>query len=134
MIELHGTITRAHCEAGCGRTAEAHEVDPAAALCACGRGRLRPSVVWFGESLPADAMDEAAEALEQADMAWVVGTSSVVYPAAALPGIAARRGVPVVEVNPEETPLTGQLPYSLRSSASAGLVALARARLGEREF
>ncbi len=59
-------------------------------------------------------------------MAWVVGTSSVVYPAAALPGIAARRGVPVVEVNPDETPLSTLLPHSFRVSASAGIVALAR--------
>jgi NAD-dependent deacetylase len=130
VIELHGNITRARCDADCGRTADAHDVDPAASACACGRGRLRPDVVWFGESLPEDAVSDAAQALEEADMAWVVGTSSVVYPAAALPGIAARRGVPVVEINPDETPLSSQFPYSLRVAASAGLAALARARLG----
>jgi NAD-dependent deacetylase len=134
VIELHGNITRARCEDDCGHTADAHEVDPAASACACGRGRLRPDVVWFGESLPVDAMDDAARALEEADMAWVVGTSSVVYPAAALPGIAARRGVPVVEINPDETPLSSQFPYSLRVAASAGLAALARARLGAGAF
>lgn len=134
VIELHGTITRARCEAHCGRTADPRQVDPAASACVCGRGRMRPDVVWFGESLPSDAMRNAAEALEEADMAWVVGTSSVVYPAAALPGIAARRGVPVVEINPDETPLSAQLPYSFRVAASAGLAAIARARLGAGAF
>ncbi len=127
VVELHGGIRRARCSAGCGGSAEAASVDPAETRCACGRGRLRPDVVWFGEPLPPEALDRAARALETADMVWVVGTSAVVYPAAALPGMAAERGIPVVEVNPETTPLTGRLPFSLRTSASAGVSALVEA-------
>jgi NAD-dependent deacetylase len=127
VVELHGNLTRARCEAGCGRTAEAASVDPADSACACGRGRLRPDVVWYGESLSPAVLDRAASALETADMVWVVGTSAVVYPAAALPELAAERRVPVVEVNPDTTPLSGRLPFSLRTPASVGLTALARA-------
>ncbi len=130
VVELHGNLTRARCDAGCGASVAADTVAPEDCGCRCGRGRLRPDVVWFGESLPAKAMEESARRLEEADVVWVVGTSSVVYPAAALPGLAAERGIPVVEVNPEPTPLTGRVGTSFRVPASAGLAALAAVRLG----
>ena len=49
----------------------------------CDEGyRLRPHVVWFGESVP--AFDEAAEIIKNADIFIVIGTSLQVYPAAGL--------------------------------------------------
>jgi len=125
VLELHGTILRARCTMGCGATAPAASVDPGAPVCVCGKGRLRPDVVWFGEQLPERALREAADAVADADMIWVVGTSSVVYPAAALSSLASARGVPVVEVNPESTPLTASATYVLAASASAVVPALA---------
>ena len=47
----------------------------------CG-GLLRPHVVWFGEQLDEKVMDAAHEELESCDLCLLVGTSSVVYPAA----------------------------------------------------
>ena len=47
----------------------------------CG-GLLRPNVVLFGEDLDEEVMDAAHEELENCDLCLVVGTSSVVYPAA----------------------------------------------------
>ena len=47
----------------------------------CG-GLLRPHVVWFGESLDSDVLDAAGKHLEKCDLCLVVGTSSIVYPAA----------------------------------------------------
>lgn len=44
--------------------------------------RLRPHVVWFGESVP--AYEEAAEILGTADVLIVIGTSLQVHPAAGL--------------------------------------------------
>jgi NAD-dependent deacetylase len=127
IVELHGNLTRARCERSCGHTAPAETVDPWASACPCGDGRLRPDVVWFGESLDPGALLHAEQCLAGADMVWVVGTSSVVYPAAALPGLAARKGIPVVEINPDPTPLTPRVPFTLRLTASAGLPALAAA-------
>lgn len=124
VVELHGNLTRARCSAGCERTMDAATVDPSHCWCPCGSGRWRPDVVWFGESLPVAPMREAAGLLSTADMVWVVGTSSVVYPAAAMPGMAAERGIPVVEINPESTPLIGRMVTSYRVAASAGLAAL----------
>ena len=70
--------------------------DPAAAPrtslhCECGAW-LRPEVVWFGEPLDAVAIETAIARVEEAEVIIVVGTSSVVYPVAALPQIARRRG------------------------------------------
>ncbi len=127
VLELHGNITRARCSTHCGEVRDSLSVDPANCNCPCGRGRLRPDVVWFGEGLDPDVLTRAERTLHEADMVWVVGTSAVVYPAAALPGLAAGRGVCVVEVNPEPTPLTSRLTHSLRVPASAGVRALALA-------
>jgi len=133
VLELHGNITRARCEVGCGVLVPSVEVDPSRPACTCGNGRLRPDVVWFGEALSPRVLESAGEAVAGADMVWVVGTSSLVYPAAALPETALRRGIPVVEVNPEATPLSDHASFVIRAGASAGLAALAAARPGSAE-
>jgi len=130
VLELHGNITRARCTAGCGAEVRSAEVDPARPRCACGEGRLRPDVVWFGEPLSPRLLEAAFAAAAGADLVWVVGTSSLVYPAAAIPEAALARGIPVVEVNPEATPLTDRASFVLRAPASEGLAALAAARPG----
>ena len=55
--------------------------------CSCG-GLIRPNVVWFGEPLPDTAWQKSVEAVSNADVVIVVGTSSIVYPAAGLPELA----------------------------------------------
>jgi NAD-dependent deacetylase len=45
-------------------------------------GQLRPHIVWFEEAVP--MMEEAIKIVRQAEIFVVVGTSLVVYPAAAL--------------------------------------------------
>ena len=91
--------------------------------CACG-GLIRPDVVWFGEQLPTAAWDRSVEAISRADVAIVVGTSAIVYPAAGLPELALAEGIPVIEVNPEETPLSAQVTVSLREKAATALPGL----------
>jgi NAD-dependent deacetylase len=44
--------------------------------------QLRPHIVWFGEAVP--MIDLAIDAVEQADVILIVGTSLQVYPAAGL--------------------------------------------------
>lgn len=86
----------------------------------CG-GDVRPGVVWFGESLPLDAVDAthaAIEALEPGDVALVVGTSGIVYPAAGLPAMARAEGATVIEVNPHETEISDMCHLHLRGSAA----------------
>ena len=69
-------------------------------------GPVRPDVVLFGEVLPEEAWQLSVEAIQAADLFVVVGTSAIVYPAAGLPELALHRGIPVIEVNPERTPLS----------------------------
>ncbi len=114
VVRLHGDIWQLRCT-GCGRE-ERNEQVPLAPLpprCACG-GRMRPGVVWFGESLPAAALEEAYVAAREAGVFLVLGTSSLVYPAASLPRIALEHGAKVIEINLEPTELSPMAQVSLR--------------------
>ncbi len=108
VIELHGSIWRARC-VGCEARYEIPADDSRAnagrQCVACGE-RLRPDVVLFGEMLPPGAFEVAAERAAKCELCFVVGTSAIVYPAAALPEIARAEGAYVCEVNPERTPLS----------------------------
>jgi len=117
VICLHGDIWRLRCTA-CAREETNREVPlaPLPPRCPCG-GLLRPGVVWFGEALPQDALSQAFEAAARAEVFLLVGTSAIVYPAAALPGMARGRGGRLVEINPEPTPLSAAAHVSLRGLA-----------------
>jgi len=60
-------------------------------------------------------------AVAGADVAIVVGTSAIVYPAASLPELALSEGVPVIEVNPEQTAFSDRATISLRETAATAL-------------
>ncbi len=114
VLEIHGNITRNKC-ADCGESVEVSlELEPQA-LPRCSRcgGAARPDVVWFGEMLPEDLIDEAVERSEQCDIFLAVRTSGLVHPAAGLPLVAKRHGAVLVEINTEETPLTPLADYAL---------------------
>jgi NAD-dependent deacetylase len=117
VIELHGNIWRLRCVA-CEREEENHDA-PLREIplrCACG-GLLRPAVVWFGEPLPAEAMEQAAQAAWRCDLFFLCGTSAVVYPAASLPDRALSAGAKVVEINLEPTPFSDMAHLSLRGKS-----------------
>ncbi len=99
VIELHGNIRRVKCF-DCGRIAQRWEPsdDPPPRCAECG-GLLRPDVVWFGERLPADALDAAWAAAEACDVFLSIGTSGLVEPAASLPRLSMRRGATVLTIN-----------------------------------
>ncbi len=106
VLKLHGDLWSLRCT-GCGaervdRTVPLPELPP---RCPCG-GLPRPGVVWFGESLPGDVLEQAMAAAARAQVFVVVGTSAVVQPAASLPLLARQAGARVVEINAEPTPLT----------------------------
>ncbi len=127
VIELHGSIHRARCTV-CDYRAELPPPEDLAIPPKCPRcgALLRPDVVWFGELLPPGAFEAAVAAFRSADVALVVGTSAVVEPAASLGRLAKHAGAYLIEVNPEETPLTPLADLSLREGAVEGLSALLR--------
>jgi NAD-dependent deacetylase len=126
VIELHGNITRTKCfDEGMVIPEWTHTAESPPRCPHC-NGYLRPDVVWFGEELPEGAIHTAMRAVDTCDVLLSVGTSSVVYPAAMLPEMALRRGATVIEINPDETPLTASATFSLRGPAGVVLPALLR--------
>ncbi|PEN13246.1 NAD-dependent protein deacylase [Longibacter salinarum] len=128
VIELHGNITHNYCmdcetDVAPERVDEAIEQGEPATCPECG-GLVRPDVVWFGEMLPPDAMDRASQATTDCDVFLSVGTSTVVYPAARLPMLAKESGAYVVEVNPDRTPISGDVDEYLAGPAGEVLPAL----------
>jgi NAD-dependent deacetylase len=126
---LHGSLFEFRC-ASCSKpyTGELPEMpEPALEVepprCDCG-GLIRPDIVWFGEPLPEETWQHAVEATTAADLLVVVGTSSIVYPAASLPELALARGTVVIEVNPEPTPLSDSATITVRQTASKALPTL----------
>ena len=114
LLHLHGDIWRLR-RVGCGREEQNRQVpiEPLPPRCPCG-GLMRPGVVWFGEALPTETLEAAFQAARCADLFMALGTSSVVYPAAALPRMALEHGARVIEVNLEPTELSSAAGISLR--------------------
>ena len=126
-VEVHGSLLRDRCS-GCDARTEALPVDPSslATLPRCARcgAMLRPDVVWFGEMLDEAVLATADAAAATADVCLVVGTSALVHPAASLPMRTRESGGAIIEVNPEETPLTRAAAVSIRGSAAEIVPAL----------
>lgn len=131
VVELHGTIMVWRCTR-CGAKTEPDAAPmpsfPPRSHCCGDRGALlRPDVVWFGEALPEQALFRAAEAAENCDLFMSIGTSGVVYPAAGFISHASAGGAKTIEINPEATPLSRRVDWSIRAKAGEALPALVRA-------
>lgn len=126
VLELHGNIWYARPLNGDYALAQRLPDPPLAALPPLDEAGhvLRPHVVWFGESLDEDTLERAFAAASQADLVLVVGSSSQVYPAAALPHAAQRHGATIVEINPEQTELSALAHCCLRGPSGEILPAL----------
>lgn len=126
VLELHGNIMRSRCSAE-GVAIEPEESDEVPPTCPNCGAPLRPDVVWFGEALPRYALISASEAARNCDLFLSVGTSTLVYPAASLPFEAMESGATVVEINPDDTPLTESAHFALRGNAGDMLPAIVEA-------
>ncbi len=83
VYELHGSVYRNRC-IRCGKKFGLDEMlkqSPSVPRCECG-GIIKPDVVLYGEELPSRTVAKAIEAIANADMLIVGGTSLAVYPAA----------------------------------------------------
>lgn len=130
LVELHGNIRRSICfDRRHLAESWAPTDDPPPRCDQCG-SPLRPDVVWFGEALPQDELQNAMEAAASCDLFLSIGTSTLVYPAAELPYIARHNGATVVEINPDETPLSRLADFVVREKSGAALPAIAQAMLG----
>jgi NAD-dependent deacetylase len=128
LVRLHGSLWRLRC------TREGTEHDdlrpslaPLPPRCASCGAMLRPGVVWFEEPLPYAEYQRAERAARSAALVLVVGTSSLVYPAAGLPRTALAAGAHVVEINPEPTAFSAEASEILAGAAGVVLPTLLEA-------
>lgn len=105
VYELHGSTLRNFCMK-CGKfydidfIAESENREDKLPICECG-GLVKPDVVLYEEGLDDKVINGAVEAISEADMLIIGGTSLVVYPAAGL--IRYFRGNHLVLINKSET-------------------------------
>jgi NAD-dependent deacetylase len=121
VIELHGNTQRFYC-LDCSNAMTMNEAYQLLCrdlppTCSCG-GLIRPDVVFFGESLPSEALEEASRAALECDLFFVLGSSLVVQPAAQLPILAKQRGARLIIINIGATPLDDLADLVFDESAS----------------
>lgn len=110
VIELHGNGTYAIC-LSCGwrhdlSGVRAHfEQSGEAPRCTQCGGIVKSATISFGQTMPEEPMRQAHALTMACDLFLVVGSSLVVYPAAAFPELAKKNGARLVIVNRETTPL-----------------------------
>ncbi len=114
VIELHSNVSRLRCHARCGYSMVWDEATDDLRNCPSCGAAVRPNVVWFEESLSDSEVGRAQQATADCDVFIVAGTSSLVQPAASLPRLAKIKGALLVEINPEETRLSGEANIVLR--------------------
>lgn len=127
VVHFHGNIAQPYCE-DCGEiyrekivmpdTEQMRVEPPRCNQCA---GYVRPGVVFFGEMLPDGCIDQAANAILNADLVLVVGTSAIVHPVASLPPFAIQNAIPTIEINPNPTAFSPQATLHWGASAATAL-------------
>lgn len=119
VFELHGNIVENHClNCHTPYTEEINTDNKELPKCPVCGGKIRPSVVWFGEQLPAKAIMGAEKATCSCQVFFTIGTSSEVYPAASLPYLAKNYGAVVIEINPRETSFSDNADYVLKGTSA----------------
>ncbi len=126
VFELHGNMRWIRC-LDCGgryplreiiqRNGESEEV-PVCGRCA---GILKPDVIFFGEALPEETLQEATRRASRCDLLIVVGSSLVVYPAAYMPLYAKQAGAGLVIVNLNPTPADKIADVVIHASAGEAM-------------
>ncbi len=129
VVELHGTIHTWRCT-------ETGKQKPLAEL-SFGQfpipsesgGLMRPCIVWFGETLPENALQRSFEAMAECDLFISIGTSGTVEPAASFILAAKENGARTIEINRDPTPNTSIVDIALQG-ASGEILPEVLAQLG----
>jgi NAD-dependent deacetylase len=107
VVELHGNAS--YCK--CLQCERRYEIEPLRARwkadddirCDDCNGLIKTATISFGQAMPEAEMARAQAEARASDLFVVLGSSLVVYPAAALPMAARRHGARLVIVNREPT-------------------------------
>ena len=130
VVELHGNITRNYC-IECRLDIEPEDdsqpTEGQPARCLSCNGLVRPDVVWFGEMLPENALQEAFRTARASDVFLSIGTSAVVHPAADVPLAAGQYGAYVAEINIEASAIASMIDETVLGSSGTVLPKLVNA-------
>jgi len=129
IVELHGSVGDfGKCE-NCGRTRKVDAMKilqelkpPRCEVCGF---VLKPPVAFFHDAIPKELRVAADQALNRTEVLILVGTHCVVDPVLSLVEEAKRRGVVVIEVNPEATLVSRSVDVVLRDTADEAFKAIA---------
>jgi len=125
VFELHGNMKFVRCM-GCDKRFPIDDIVqrltkeeiPDCHFC---RGILKPDAVFFGESLPQKALNDAAHHSRNCDLFIVIGSTLVVYPAAYMPMYAVEAGAKLVIINLSPTPMDSQTTALISSKAGEAM-------------
>ena len=126
IIHLHGELTKARPE-NCYNEMDGFSEDSVLDIgyesihigdLAPNGSQLRPHIVWFGEAVP--NIGKAIDAVEQADILLIVGTSLQVYPAAGLYAYA-KASAPIYIIDPKDVPVRDARLIHIRDVATRGM-------------
>ena len=117
MTELHGNIFATRCTKCDFRGKIGDEFSDLPPSCEKCGSYLRPDVVWFGEGIDQEIWNQALMHSITCDVMIIGGASLAVSPANTLPFYAKNNKATLVEINPEETPFTYKMDFSIRKTA-----------------
>lgn len=119
VLELHGSVHRNFCM-DCGHPYDVSQMLDAreastdgVPYCECG-GIIKPDVVLYEEALDQEVMEASVEAIHNAAVLVIAGTSLAVYPAAGL--LRYFRGSHLVIINRDPTPSDNAADLVLRAN------------------
>ncbi len=125
VFELHGNMRWVRC-LNCGSRysmdAMVERLKQSGHVPECNRclGILKPDVIYFGEALPQEALNNAILHSRNCDLFLVIGSSLSVYPAAYMPSYALESGAKLVIINATRTFCDDQAEVVI--NATAGMV------------
>ena len=133
VTEIHGNRTKLRCTT-CESRWNREEFDMRFPLwqdvlppkCQTCSGIIKPDTVMFGEPIPLSFLNSCVNETNLADCILVIGTSATVYPAAGFPQEVLSSGGNIIEVNPEETPLSVFAASSIKGPTQNSLPKLVK--------
>ena len=128
VTEIHGNRTKLRCTT-CELRWHREEFDEVSPFwqdilppkCPTCSGIIKPDTVMFGEPIPISILNSCVNETNLADCILVIGTSATVYPAASFPQEVLSSGGNIIEINPEDTPLSEFAATSVKGPTESSL-------------
>jgi NAD-dependent deacetylase len=129
VLELHGNGHTASCidcaeQFDTDTLIQRFQEDRQVPHCPVCGGLVKPNVVFYGEMLPFDVLQDAQHEISRCDLLLVVGSSLVVAPAAELPWLAVQNRTPLIVCNLSSTWADHYAEVVLREDVAVSLPAL----------